>query len=75
MYNDVFRYMKHIFFMYRCNSVIGFGGQMIDILSVSVVSGVEICGQTVKQGTPVKQLLTYQNVNKRQLMLYSQFVY
>lgn len=29
--NDVFRYMKHIFFMYRCNSLIGFGGEMNDV--------------------------------------------
>lgn len=37
--DDVFRYMKHIFLMYRCNSPIGFGGEMNDMLSVSVVSG------------------------------------
>lgn len=52
--------MKHIFFMYRCNSLIGFGGQMNDMFSISVVSGAAIRGQTVKQGTPEKQLLTYQ---------------
>ena len=37
--DDVFRYMKHIFLMYRSNSLIGFGGEMNDMLSVSVVSG------------------------------------
>lgn len=41
--NGVFRYMKHIFFMYRCNSLLGFGGELNDMLSVSVVSG----GKTV----------------------------
>lgn len=41
--NDVFRYIKHIFFMYRCNSLLGFGGKMNDMLSVSVVSS----GETV----------------------------
>lgn len=64
MYKDVFRYMKHIFFMYRCNSLIGFGGQINDMLSVSVVSGVAICRQTVKQGTPDKQFLAYQHEKK-----------
>lgn len=36
---DVFRYIKHIFFMYRCNSLIGFGEEMNDVLCTSVVSG------------------------------------
>lgn len=44
--NDVFRYMKHIFFMYRCNSLIGFGGEMNDMLSVSVRTVVS-SGETV----------------------------
>lgn len=39
---DVFQYMKHIFFMYRCNSRIGFGEEMNDMLSVSVVSSGEM---------------------------------
>lgn len=35
--------------MYRCNSLISFGGEMNDMLSVSVVSGGKrFCGQTVR---------------------------
>lgn len=51
MYIDgVSRYMTHIFFMYRCNSLIDFGGKMADMLSFSVVSSGEkvLCGQAVK---------------------------
>lgn len=36
-----FRYMKHIFFMYRCNFLLGFVGEMNDILSVSLVNNGE----------------------------------
>lgn len=48
--DDVFRYMTHIFFMYRCNSHIDIAGEMDDMLSFSVVSsgGKVLCGQTVK---------------------------
>lgn len=48
--DDVFRYTTHIFFMYRCNSLIDFGGEMNDMLSFSVVSSGEkvLCGRTVK---------------------------
>lgn len=54
--DDVFRYMKHIFFMYRCNSLIGFGGEMNDMLSVSVVSGGNgFVDKLSKRSTPDKQ--------------------
>lgn len=36
--DDVFRYMTHIFFMYRLNSLIDFGGETNDMLRFSVVS-------------------------------------
>lgn len=77
--NDVFRYMKHIFFMYRCNSLIGFGGEMNDMLSVSVVSSGEMVlwtkSQKSKQSTPDRQHLTYQDIHILQYMLHNRYVY
>lgn len=54
--------------MYRCNScnsLIGFGGEMNDMLSVSVVrrGGTFFVDKLSKQSTPDKQLLTYQDAH------------
>jgi len=78
--NDVFRYMKHIFFMYRCNSLIGFGGEMNDMLSVSVRTVVSSGGngfmdKLSKQSTPDEPPLTYQDKHMLQYTLYNRYVY
>lgn len=58
---DVSRYIKHIFFMYRCNSLIGFGGEMNDVLCASVVSGKRVSWLNENKALLIIRPLTYQD--------------
>lgn len=61
--------MNLIFFVYRCNSLIGFDGKINNMLSVSVVKVVKTVWLTKCQtnSTPEKKkkkiIFTYQNLN------------